>query len=538
MKSSLLTMTGLAMGMSFAQAQCPDGATPVTRRVVVAWNGLTNNDNYMGNVNSVMRSLSPGADLFLAGIGGTTVAGNQIEIPELNQKLSQAPTQVIQAGPKGFQKIAETIRADFNQAKAAQNTKAEQYEVVIVVTNHGTVFTGPQAPSYGITAMPDPKTGVIQHISQNDLNQFAKKLPTGIRVKMIFGQCYGADSQDTLLKALATQNVCACGAAASAQGTPAAGSFVPGNPSWEGLIPELGQGEGLSLARATWQASSLEPMKTGQVYDESQNFIGENAAYLSSERVVSRYFLQKLNLGNDWQAVEEQADQMWTTANKSSTANLSKDATLKNLLDDSLKARKDSVVATLKAKDWGSVDVSKIALSGFRLAKDDGKNLNDVFDDGNKLYADYKEKHDDYTRNIAKQNEQIDRYNTLVDAFNGAKDVNARQRIQKQMTAANQDLSAAQIAVGGSKKVADTAAQTYQKSVEKLQQLRDRSSQITVNRILARGKLEEVFLREAPVELVAEFKRLRQCELQAFVGAPSATASKDRNTSLKSQNTH
>lgn len=135
--------------------------------------------------------------------------------------------------------------------------------------------TGKNGKKYGIAASPNTKTNNLSdwqtpQIDEEDLYQFAKSLPPGIRTKAIFAQCYGANTLESYLKGLQSNNGCGCGAASSDLNAESL------NTGWEHIV--LRNSQGKSFAKGISATRFREE---------------DNISSTSSENYIYRYFLAK-----------------------------------------------------------------------------------------------------------------------------------------------------------------------------------------------------------------------------------------------------
>jgi hypothetical protein len=268
-------------------AGCGQG-TPAKHQMLVVWNGV--NDMGEGSEKGAFdipvhyaseNYGSKGHKQWLA-LGGsvTNYDGKKDFVPATRpEKQFMQNANVVDASPEGLQKIAKEINAEFDDLRRRdKNLRPEDVQIVFMVTNHGTMNTGKNGKTFGIAASPLAKTKTTStmgspQITQDDVTEFAKALPEGIRTKAIFGQCYGANLMESYLKGLQSGNRCACGVAAADINTESFGA------DWDYDI--MRNALGTSLANG---------FNKNRFSDQDENL---NTA--SSEAYLYRHFINKAN---------------------------------------------------------------------------------------------------------------------------------------------------------------------------------------------------------------------------------------------------
>jgi ribosomal protein S7 len=203
----------------------------VSHRALVIWDGF-NEALYEKSALEAYKYGLSNADLRLLAIDQHATPQIQ-QWPEAKDKLQ---TFKAAPGPNGLDGIAETLKADYKKFILANPSAAPSaYEIIFYVTNHGHLDETNRSlrmnrDPYSITG--DDSAATIPHLYKQDLERFAKNLPSGIRFKMVFGQCYGADTQGFLLNAVSDET-CACGVSLSAPGQPSFNTSTPYLVSWE-----------------------------------------------------------------------------------------------------------------------------------------------------------------------------------------------------------------------------------------------------------------------------------------------------------------
>lgn len=133
---------------------------------------------------------------------------------------------VLNASREDWLKAAQIVAQDFQSLRNKDTKfKPNEYQLFIHVTNHGDLFPGENGDQYGIVTGPRERAPIVEE----DLREFARVLPPGIRVKLFFSQCYSSDTAQILLDHLIERDDrCSCGITGAAWG-----SEAYAGPAWE-----------------------------------------------------------------------------------------------------------------------------------------------------------------------------------------------------------------------------------------------------------------------------------------------------------------
>ncbi len=278
----------LLIGAKLVRADCGEGVPPKYQFVVV-WNGVNGFPGgqpgaFDSSVEEASRSFGAKGQAQWLALGGflSSVNGEkQYTKAAIPSEALTRNAKVVSASIDGLEEIAKGMNREFELLKSRNKTfRPDEVQLVFVVTNHGTVKTGKNGKSYGVATDPRTKSDNKSdegnpQIDENDLTAFASKLPAGIRVKAIFGQCFGANTMDAFFKGLRGKtNSCVCGTSAADIGQAAIG--IEGAASWEVNVMTTGQGKSL-----------IHGVRAPQFKDKN------NLGPSSSELFLYKYFLAK-----------------------------------------------------------------------------------------------------------------------------------------------------------------------------------------------------------------------------------------------------
>lgn len=517
-----------------AAGGCENAGTP-KRRVVLSWNGQSDRNSFNLSVQASHAGLARGAAKHFVALGNGESPTSPARVPtggSLTPDVGRADTA-------GWLAIADKVKADLAAAKAADPTfKPSDYELDIMVTNHGVIITGPlrngvRSRSYGIQSM---DAGRI--VDPGYIQDFARRLPAGIRVKSIFGQCYGGDTQDQFLatwreraRAEGFSEGCACGVALAAPGAASSAALADGEANWEGRMAAYSGDKKTNLLEMNWKLLiSADPGVTPS-WDLSAQDRGtgpvENGGLTASERYMRRAILR--STGSIWSQddLERNAKQVLRTALAKPQA---------RGLEDPVHARaafKASRVLRRKvlAEELGVPNDATLEANVQRAADYDSRyrryraRIEGSRQDENRKVDEY----NDYLENgfrpkLAAHNAAIDDYNRFNRShvrFDGSA---ASQEALAEYERTNTRLATTRTELDAARAELDRRKGELESARLARRTLGTEQSRVLAAKLLARERLESAFLANASTREIEEFEKLRQCELQTFGPGPAPAA--------------
>jgi|GEM_PF-3946784 hypothetical protein len=236
---------------AIANAACGQGKLAKHQLVVVLIG-----DNKLGAVQeafgsqleTVVDKYGSKAEKQWLALGGSLDKETNVFSPMTKPSRGTQNARFVEASGEGLQKISKEINAEYEELRR-QDPKLtpDDVQVLFYVSNHGTMTTGKDGKKFGVAASPNSKVtnpahGNTPQIDEDDLYQFGKSLPAGIRTKAVFSQCYSANTLESYLKGLQSNNGCGCGAASSDLNEVAYSTY------WEQEIVENSPGNSFSKA--------------------------------------------------------------------------------------------------------------------------------------------------------------------------------------------------------------------------------------------------------------------------------------------------
>ena len=426
------------------------GKSRVQRRAVINWCGDCNRDEFKNSMKASEQYLSRGA---------AKVFSFQGPAPQ-DQKD-------VMATRKNLAKAIQQIKDDKNQwQKENPSADPSSYEVVFFVSNHGTQFIdndNKKIDAYGITGDPNGDT-----LDQKDLNVIGQIFgEAGVRLKAVFGQCFGGTMRDDLYKGYtAGGGQCGCITALSAPKKSSTGLGV-GDKAWEQQIATLSGTENISLLQAGWRA--LDGKLLG-----SDGGGAVNEGFSQSEALMFDYFLKSpegkvLSNAANYGELESASAKLKDKASRSSRPM----SLYSGILEQTRKERQSALANLLKTSVQDPTLESKI------------KSAKDSRIGAFEHYAAVDRERDQISKSIEELSKKVESLkDSLGDELNSA--------YKKLFAAYDAD-----------KAWHERGDQKYQKSSIPL-----------AGSLSSRADLEEAFIKLAPIELVNQFASLRKCELE------------------------
>ena len=248
---SIVFISALFFQASLAKAACGQGK-PAKHQLVVVWIGNNKlgavDEAFGAQLDTAVSKYGSKAEKQWLALGGTLDEETKNFLPMRKPDAGTQNARFVEASSEGLQKISKEINAEFEDLRRRDpKLTPDDVQVLFYVSNHGTMTTGKDGKKFGVAASPNSKVSNPAHgntpqIDEDDLYQFGKSLPAGIRTKAIFAQCYSANTLDSYLKGLQANNGCGCGAASSDLNEVAYSTY------WEQDILENSPGNSFSKA--------------------------------------------------------------------------------------------------------------------------------------------------------------------------------------------------------------------------------------------------------------------------------------------------
>ena len=441
---------------------------PAKRTIAISWLGINNQSGFDESMKSLDTYFSKSQ------AGGIHFRGHELDksldVSSLTAQDTSHTTIAFTAQKAEFEQIPPLIQKDFDRFRANPNNAAEDYEIVVMVSNHGGITAGPNV-DYGL---PSPVPG--QSVLTESLRKFSLALPKGVRLKIVAGACYGSDID----QALSQRGGCTCSVAAAAPGMSAASNSRGG---FEGLF--FDNPSGSSLFERSWLAQGRG---TPQGLDVLPNGdIAEND-YLSSADLLLLNELRRRDAENSKtssiQDYESQSLQIASNIPSTSDISPPADSPFTNLdLSNMTQTRIKTLKAMSHAKDDSAALTQAEAALKMKFVSD-----NEILKRDNALVASY---------------------NKLVEEFNSLRSVTSATAVSRRNAI-----------------LVELSAQTIELNYLRAQ----RYSLPAVARLYARGLLEKAVLKKNFDDLKStdpavserarawldQYARARRCEHQSM----------------------
>jgi hypothetical protein len=498
LKHALLVAPLFVHSVAVAQAQtnaCHPELTP-KRRVVLSWGGHLDSPSYKEDLKAFYTQFRGQSDLHLA-----AWESGSIDKP--------ADVVSIKPNPAGLEEALQKIKADF---AANPVDPPEAYEVVFMVTNHGTRWLG-STPDYGFSGEESSA------LTQAQLRAFGRGLPKGIRFKAVTGTCYGQDSMDPLIEGLRENGSdCVCGTAQAAPGrtstSPTAGR------SWEQGNVRTSNTE-LSLYERRWSGAGYW-VGLHQSSDENSD-LSDNSYLITSEQEVMRFLKRKFPELKDLSPEEIEAKA--PSLHKRYVAEAGGlTPGMKAQLKDSQRIQ-EKLLARFLEKPLGSPELaaekkrvlSQSAFARVTWNRDVQDPAHVAWDTNWETYrSEVKALGDVLESARLKLNRDVAAHNTAIETYNSnyaGRMLLGAQRRQADIDAAEIDRLSAKTEASRSEH--STALSAYNTRVRRSppRDLELNEGEIVGAKIVARQLLEEIFLKESSLDEKRHFWNSRSCEM-------------------------
>jgi hypothetical protein len=488
-----------AHGVASAQAQaqtnaCHEEVVP-KRRIVLSWGGSLDNQSYKDDLKAFHAQFQGQSDLHLA-------AWQDGSIDKPSDVVAIKPT------PAGLRDALAKIKADF---EAHPTEPPEAYEVVMLVTNHGTRWIG-ETPDFGFT-------GDNASLNQAQLRAFGRDLPKGIRFKALAGTCYAQESLAPLMEGLRSAGSdCSCAVAAAA----------PGRTS---TSPTTG---------TTWEQSAVRTSATDMNLFERRwsgagYWIGEHTnsdttdpepsdnSYLSTSEMEVLNFLKR-KFPELRELKPEEIEAKAASLHKRFVAEAGGLSTgMKSQLKESRRTQ-DKLLGKLLGETVGSEELAAekkrvLQMAAFsRVAWNQHADVKRANWDAN--WTTYREEVSALGALLEserdKLNTAVEKYNKAVDDYNRKYSGRRLSREEKlQADAEMAELDRLDAASDSARSSYDVALERYNERVRRSppRNLVLNDDEIAAAKILSRQLMEEIFLKESSLDEKRHFWNARSCEL-------------------------
>ncbi|MBP7844562.1 MAG: hypothetical protein KA116_07085 [Proteobacteria bacterium] len=456
--------------------------TPIKRRVLINWCGDCNKEEFKVSMQQAQENLGRGAAKVYSFQG-----------PHSDD------AKFLRATPESLKETLNEIKADRDLwLKNNPGQDPSSYEVDFFVTNHGTVYVDEKGASVDFAITGDPSLN--KNLDFNDLSAMGSILgKMNVRLKGVFGQCYGGTSRNDLFYAYEKAGgTCGCISALSAPGNASSDLRKDGAIAWEATIAKLSGSENLSLLEAGWRA--LNGVHLGAYSSKSESVY--NAGLSQSEALVFAYFASNQRIKNNSRATHESIEE----------------SAIKLLAEAGRSNRNMTHILPIIEKSRAARQKTAAALLGRRFGEADFiKYLDEIKISSPSIYsyhAQWIAKRNEIDSKIEESNKEIEvpqlEYNSLVQHYpettyvyseaGRLAAIKRRDQLGLKIDELHKQLMA----------LYDQSEKFYRQSKERYLS----TETPLVKSVLVRDDLEEAFARTAPIELVNKFLSLRSCELE------------------------
>ncbi len=249
------------------------------------WLGNANRERFEDETRALFAHVVPRSEKAYVALGGMEL--EKKFVPAWRPSPLPKNTTLYDAKPDALAKIAGAVSEEVQAlSKADPNFKPSDYQFNMVISNHGTdsvgnviVFGGKRR--FGLVGMPFwnevGKYWDYADVSEEDLKNFAKSLPKGIRFKYRFGQCYASDALAAFQAGIENEDPgCSCGSTGATIGRPSLGGNI--------------QSALLARAATTTPAEARGELVTDRI-KQGDKYLSPQ--WLTSELVYMNYFQGK-----------------------------------------------------------------------------------------------------------------------------------------------------------------------------------------------------------------------------------------------------